>query len=239
MIRNEKGSVTLIVAITILFIFAVLGTNLVFISSKRRAQLEETKILQNAYNIDEEKAYEDALKKISLRNNLPQEYRELEYLEADGTQYFENITLPENYRIVITLELAKKDLMYNIFDEIYINEENQIQVSEETADATFNTKTIIENDCSGDKSIIKLNESNVLTLDKTARTSQSASLLNKSGTQCFYGKVYSLNVYDRQTLINNFIPCYRKSDNKAGLYDTISKEFLEGKGEEFILGPEL
>ena len=49
MLKSEKGSVTLIVVATILFIFAVLGTNLVYVSSKRKAQLQESMILQDIY----------------------------------------------------------------------------------------------------------------------------------------------------------------------------------------------
>ena len=49
MIKDEKGSVTVIVLATVLFIFIVLGTNLVYISSKRKSQLQETMLLQNIY----------------------------------------------------------------------------------------------------------------------------------------------------------------------------------------------
>ncbi len=52
MIKSEKGSVTLIVLTTVLFILALLATNLTYISAKRRAQLEETMILQDTYDAD-------------------------------------------------------------------------------------------------------------------------------------------------------------------------------------------
>lgn len=38
--------------------------------------------------------------------------------------------------------------------------------------------------------------------------------------------------------IANFIPCYRKSDNKAGLYDIINDYFNAGTGS-FIVGPDM
>lgn len=63
MLKSEKGSVTLIVVATILFIFAVLGTNLVYVSSKRKAQLEETIILQNIYGSDMTEAYNEQIAK--------------------------------------------------------------------------------------------------------------------------------------------------------------------------------
>ncbi len=52
MIKNEKGSVTLIVVATVLFILIVLSASLMFVSTKRKAQLQESQILQNVYGGD-------------------------------------------------------------------------------------------------------------------------------------------------------------------------------------------
>ena len=39
-------------------------------------------------------------------------------------------------------------------------------------------------------------------------------------------------------LIYDFIPCYRKSDNVAGMYDLVSEQFFTNVGTgEFIVGP--
>ncbi|MBR2833624.1 MAG: hypothetical protein IKE75_04280 [Bacilli bacterium] len=52
--------------------------------------------------------------------------------------------------------------------------------------------------------------------------------------------LYSLKFWDNNSLIKNLIPCYRKSDNVAGLYDTISDTFLTNAGTgSFIEGPEV
>ena len=67
MLKSEKGSVTLIVLATILFIFAVLGTNLVYVSSKRKAQLEETIILQNIYGSDMSAVYNEQIAKVQAK----------------------------------------------------------------------------------------------------------------------------------------------------------------------------
>ena len=66
MIKNEKGSVTLIVAVTILFIIIVLSSSLMLVSIKRKSQLQETKILQEIYggdNLDE--IYQEQVEKLS------------------------------------------------------------------------------------------------------------------------------------------------------------------------------
>lgn len=50
-------------------------------------------------------------------------------------------------------------------------------------------------------------------------------------------KIYSAKIYEDDTLIANFIPCYRKSDSKPGMYDTVTKQFFTNSGTgEFIVG---
>ena len=61
--KDEKGSVTLIVLATVLFIFALLTTSLVFVSSKRKSQLQETMLLQDIYDSDMSKAYKEQIEK--------------------------------------------------------------------------------------------------------------------------------------------------------------------------------
>lgn len=41
----------------------------------------------------------------------------------------------------------------------------------------------------------------------------------------FTGRLYFLEVYDNNVLVHSFVPCYRKSDNKVGMYDMITNEF--------------
>ena len=47
---KENGSVTLIVLVTILFIVIILSSFLVYISSRRRAQIKETETISETYN---------------------------------------------------------------------------------------------------------------------------------------------------------------------------------------------
>lgn len=65
--------------------------------------------------------------------------------------------------------------------------------------------------------------------------------VNDAGeTRKFYSKtkMYYVNLYDSSSeLIANFIPCYRKSDNIIGMYDTVSNTFFENQGTgSFIKG---
>lgn len=51
-------------------------------------------------------------------------------------------------------------------------------------------------------------------------------------------KIYSCKIWNNNTLVRNFIPCIRTSDNKPGLYDTVHSTFYTNQGTgEFIKGP--
>ena len=51
-------------------------------------------------------------------------------------------------------------------------------------------------------------------------------------------ELYNFKMYDNDALVRNFIPCYRKSDNAAGLYDTVNNVFYTNAGTgKFIIGP--
>ena len=49
---------------------------------------------------------------------------------------------------------------------------------------------------------------------------------------CFQG---AEGFYDGDTLIRNYIPCYRKSDNEIGLYDIVNNVFYTNQGTGVFL----
>ena len=50
-------------------------------------------------------------------------------------------------------------------------------------------------------------------------------------------RYYYFRVFDENGLIFDGVPCYRKSDNKTGLYDLVGQTFVPNSGTaEFILG---
>lgn len=55
-----------------------------------------------------------------------------------------------------------------------------------------------------------------------------------------YGKYYSFTIYNNNEIVFNGIPCYRKSDNKPGLFDVISNNFFTNSGtDDFSCGPNI
>lgn len=46
----------------------------------------------------------------------------------------------------------------------------------------------------------------------------------------FYWKTYAFKVWENNTLIRDFVPCYRKSDNVIWLIDKVNKVFYTNNG---------
>ena len=54
------------------------------------------------------------------------------------------------------------------------------------------------------------------------------------------GKMYYFQLYDNGVLVRDFVPCYRKSDKKPGMYDLVSDTFFTNAGTgEFICGSDI
>ena len=49
---------------------------------------------------------------------------------------------------------------------------------------------------------------------------------------------YSFKIWKGDTLLRDFVPCYRKSDNVLGMYDIVEGEFYTNSGTgQFLAGP--
>ncbi len=66
--QSEKGSVTMIVAVTIFFIVILLSSFFIYTTSRRRAQLEETERIENAYDGDMSAIYEEINDRYDVKN---------------------------------------------------------------------------------------------------------------------------------------------------------------------------
>lgn len=51
------------------------------------------------------------------------------------------------------------------------------------------------------------------------------------------GRIYGCSIKNNNELVRHLIPCYRKSDNKPGMYDIVNDVFYvnAGTGQDFIL----
>lgn len=71
-----------------------------------------------------------------------------------------------------------------------------------------------------------------LTSTKTGTVSGNVRLGYSSNAYCPQLRYHTLEIYgENDTLLFNGIPCYRKSDNLIGMYDTVSESFVASTKE--------
>lgn len=186
---------------------------------------------------------------------LPYEYKELEYIESTGTQYIDTLINPTNNMSVdMTIQLKTTGGDQKFFGSYGSGNGCQLgvlgdkwragnggwQISGQnsilaTLDKTRiaingNTWTFNNEDLSFENLTITEYESSILLcgVKYLGNVFQYANI-----------KVYYLKIYDNEILVRNMIPCYRKSDNEVGMYDTVNDEFYNNQGTgDFIAGPE-
>ena len=223
-------------------------------------------------NLDEkEKEYAKSLN-VKEKNLLPDEYQQVEYIESTGTQYIDT-NFKGNQDTKITCESVisdefKSGYYQGLFGATDVNvstelNRNVIHMHRASASnliimAAYGSK--IKNiGFSGDitkKHIYELDK-NIYKVDneiiysypmQTFMCTQNINIFRDNNSymqdkRYCNMKLYSFKIYDNESLIRNFIPCYRNTDNIIGLYDTVEGKFYTNQGDktkgDFIPGPEV
>ena len=103
---NEKGSVTLIVLVTILFIVILLSSFLVYVNTKRRAQINQTKEIEKNYDGDMNAVYREvAIKELSEVTGMETENTEVQ--DKNGNK----ILIPAGFKVVNPEEDVTKGIV--------------------------------------------------------------------------------------------------------------------------------
>lgn len=193
--------------------------------------------------------------------SLPEEYQQVEWIESIGSQYINTGYNPNNNTRVLTefMPIGNKnrsgffgsyqnaDFTTNTFG-LYYSSTTTLAYSNFCSDSSFTRDTYLIHDV---KHLVDKNK-NILTIDGTTviahtnTTFQSTAplyifALNKDEDRRYSNtRMWYFKIYDDETIVRNFIPCYRKSDMKPGMYDTVDGVFYTNAGsDEFILGPSI
>ena len=180
---------------------------------------------------------------------LPPEYQEVEYIESDGTQYIDTGFVPnQNTEFEVEYELNKQGTYGIIFggEQAYSNNAFHMYVSGSPKkwDIGFGRFYTYSIEVEFNKKIkYKINKTSYYfdnveytyisnpTFDNARAVylfadNRSSVLLDVNAQK----KIYKCSIKDNNTLVRNFIPCYRKSDNEIGMYDTVNKVFYTNQG---------
>ena len=182
---------------------------------------------------------------------LPEEYQRVEYIESTGTQYIDTGYLPNSLTDVeckfMYNELGGTSTPFGVRESD--SSVKQFLVSTTNASVLWivnglnNTSISNVNPTINEEYVIRVtptnaywNGNNVLNMssDVANNIKLSMYIFARNTTSGFanpmVGRIYYLRIYENNEIINYFIPCYRKQDNVAGLYDSVNDIFYPNKG---------
>lgn len=185
---------------------------------------------------------------------LPEIYQEVEFIQSTGTQFIDTDFIP-NQDTGVYLDFQLMEIYGSFLFGTRIDTGTQaytFNISGGNFVTVYGTKIMgfISADTNRhiyirEKNIARLDHIRVNNSVQTFNAPYSLLLLatnqqNNYGYLPSKAKVYSFKIYDNETLIRDFIPCYRKSDNVAGMYDIANNKFYTNAGTgDFIVGDDV
>ena len=195
---------------------------------------------------------------------LPSEYQPIEYIQSTGTQYInsKHRTGP-NTGIKTTFQFTSTTRQQRLYGNdhdsssfllsysMYLNGSDKWAYAFKNGAGNWASTDIATNT---NKHTWTFNvtlgsytmDSTTKSIASTTRTNTAncdmAILADSRGTDgvSLYAsaKLYSFLIYESGSVVKDFVPCYRKSDGVAGLYELKTKEFYTNAGTgEFTKGP--
>ena len=193
-----------------------------------------------------------------FENILPSGYTQVDYIESSGTQYIDTGFIPNQdtsvYAKISTLTVSptgNKTIFGSRVSSISGHfgitigatqwftgyGTNQINTG---LIATSNTQYEIKKE----KGVLTLNSNQYIQTsnDFTSPGNMYIFAMNQNNKAIAFAPIqlYYFKIYNDTTLVHDFIPCYRNSDNEAGLYDLVNNVFYANQGTgEFTYGTKI
>lgn len=183
------------------------------------------------------------------KGGFPSMYQKVEYLEGNGQQYINTLCYERNIRIKCDIYTYTNVIAFgNYWPAPNIAIVSIVFHSSYSyyADVYKNINGAGRHKIDFDKNKISVdatsyNIKDIALADFT--TGYPLTLFCCQHTTLYRGKVIfygDIEIYENDELVRYFTPCYRKSDNKPGMYDTINNVFYTNQGTgEFIVGPDI
>ena len=193
--------------------------------------------------------------------NLPQDFQRVEFLQSTGTQYINTGFKPnQDTSVEVEYSFTRSDVSYFLYGartsstsvmyalpladvgESVRKLRCDYNNSRPTVNAGYSTNTKYKFKKDKNKSYVDgVYQGESEYSNFTTVCNMYIFAVDNSGTaQAFgYEKIYSFKIWDNNNLIREYIPCYRKSDNKRGLFDLVESKFYMNEGdqrEDFIAG---
>ena len=189
---------------------------------------------------------------IEFISQLPIEYQEVEYIQSSGTQFIDTGFVP-NDNTEIILVFTNNNATTGNYDCIFgtrtnASNDNTFALwidSNRRFGAFYGTGqsiTLFPTSINATAKHTATMKGNVAEIDSVSITCPAVSssptysfyigACNTAGTADYFSKIliYESKIYDNVTLVRDFVPCYRKADNVAGLYDLVNNVFYTNAG---------
>ena len=187
--------------------------------------------------------------------DVPSTFQRVEYIESSGTQYIDSGFVPSNTSgaKIKFYKTNNTDLMYfgvreqtntnsrwsigttstlycgfNDITYFELNGSRPTLNSNEIYNVEFNYKNDRKLKLNGDVGDNDLTNITLTSITKNAYIFAA----NWGGTPNYFQscRLYNLIFTDNETIVRNFIPCYRKADDVIGLYDLVNGVFYTNAG---------
>ena len=185
------------------------------------------------------------------------EYQEVEYIESSWTQYIDTwIAMKNWFKIICNTEFVSRWTYMCLWWYLWPSWWVQYRMywwahnsawmywfvwnySNATGNASLNTKYKLELQVKSWNNYFKVDNTIIYSWTETFSTSLSGNIWVLAGyaddaswkRNKWSAKMYNYKVRDNNwTLIRDFVPCYRKSDNVIWMYDTVNDQFYTNAG---------
>lgn len=188
--------------------------------------------------------------------SLPSGYQQVEYIQSSGTQYINTQFIPKHStRVVmraIVTDLSTHNALFGArsttgldglsFTLLVLSDSTVRSDYYGTVANVTTTSVLRELSIDKNKNVCTVNGATGTNAASTSTSEYPLFLFaaNTAGTAmyCASVKISQCCIYDDGTLVRDFVPCYRISDNVAGLYDTAQGAFYTNAGTgSFSVGP--
>lgn len=182
------------------------------------------------------------------KKRLPVEYQEVEYIESTGTQYidtnytpvqgddleFKNVTINTFKGALFSAGTGRYQLILLGFEGDWYYKYFQGGIVPPISSSTITNGNIkVLNGNLYINNVLKAKADYGGAVNTTLNIFQRAN-----NTSNLIGKIGEIIISNNGIIKRDFIPCYRKSDNVAGLYDLVNNVFYTNQGTgNFIVGP--
>lgn len=185
---------------------------------------------------------------------LPIEYQQVEYVETTGTQYFDTgVPLKSSLKMIV--DWVYKDASSgNSYTGGHIGSPGNrwlvgsqrngnyyfaVGTSNLATEFAYGNRDVVEVYWADKASYVKVNGVKAtnanfagFALADEPNYTFYLSAVNRNGEPASIPKltIYNCKFYQNDTLVRDYIPCYRKSDNVIGMYDLVEGEFYVNQG---------